>query len=49
VALTAFASEADRSQAIDAGYQVHLMKPVQASEIITTVAKLCGRIWTDPT
>jgi CheY-like chemotaxis protein len=40
VAVTAFASEADRRRALDAGYQVHLSKPIDASALIATVAAL---------
>jgi CheY-like chemotaxis protein len=40
VAVTAFASEADRRRALDAGYQVHLSKPIDPSALIATVAEL---------
>ncbi|HYB99852.1 MAG TPA: ATP-binding protein [Candidatus Limnocylindrales bacterium] len=38
VALTAFARSEDRTRAMLAGYQMHLSKPVEASELIATVA-----------
>jgi PAS domain S-box-containing protein len=43
VALTAFARSEDRTRAMMAGYQVHLAKPVEAEELIATVATLTGR------
>ena len=43
VALTAFARSEDRTRAMIAGYQVHLSKPVEAQELIATVASLTGR------
>src|SRR3954469_5725196 len=45
VALTAFARSEDRTRAMIAGYQVHLSKPVEAPELIATVASLTGRAW----
>jgi PAS domain S-box-containing protein len=43
IALTAFARSEDRTRAMMAGYQVHLSKPVEPSELIATVASLVGR------
>lgn len=43
VALTAFARLDDRTRAMLAGYQMHLAKPVDARELIVTVATLAGR------
>ena len=43
VALTAFARSEDRTRAMMAGYHVHLSKPVEAQELIATVASLTGR------
>jgi signal transduction histidine kinase/CheY-like chemotaxis protein len=40
VALTAFAQTEDRSQALSAGYQVHVPKPVEPAELIAIVADL---------
>ena len=40
VALTAFASDSDRSAAIAAGYQVHLAKPVRMKDLVSVVARL---------
>jgi CheY-like chemotaxis protein len=42
-ALTAFATTTDRAQALMAGYQAHLAKPVEPSELTTVVAALAGR------
>ncbi|WP_375502253.1 response regulator [uncultured Nostoc sp.] len=43
IALTAYAGEFDRTQALQAGFQQHLAKPIEPAEIVTTVARLCGR------
>jgi CheY-like chemotaxis protein len=39
-AVTAFASDADRRRALDAGFQVHLSKPVDPASLVATVAVL---------
>lgn len=44
IALTAFARSEDRSRAIRAGYQIHLSKPAEPSELVTVVASLAGRL-----
>ena len=44
IALTAFSRLEDRTQALLAGYQIHLTKPVDAAELLITVASLVGRI-----
>jgi PAS domain S-box-containing protein len=43
VALTAFTRSEDRAQAILAGYQAHITKPIQPNELVTTVAELAER------
>jgi PAS domain S-box-containing protein len=40
VALTAFARPEDRARALSAGYQSHLVKPVEPNELLATVAGL---------
>jgi CheY-like chemotaxis protein len=42
-ALTAFARAEDRTAALLAGYQMHLAKPVNPTELIAVVANLAGR------
>jgi CheY-like chemotaxis protein len=42
-ALTAYAHADDRGQAIAAGYQVHVAKPVEPAELVAVVASLAGR------
>jgi CheY-like chemotaxis protein len=42
-ALTAYAREEDRMQALAAGYQMHISKPIDASHLISMVATLAGR------
>lgn len=43
VALTAYARSDDRKQALLAGFQMHLPKPVEAAELATVIASLTGR------
>jgi CheY-like chemotaxis protein len=43
VALTAYARDDDRQQALEVGYQVHLAKPVDPAELVRVVATLAGR------
>lgn len=40
IALTAFAREEDRILALDAGFQMHVAKPVDPFELVAVVAKL---------
>jgi len=42
-ALTAYARDEDRARAIAAGYQMHISKPIAASQLVKMVAKLAGR------
>ena len=42
-AVTAYAAAEDRQRALEAGFQTHLAKPVDPSELVTTVAALAGR------
>jgi CheY-like chemotaxis protein len=42
-ALSAYARDEDRIQALAAGYQMHIPKPIGASQLVTMVAKLAGR------
>jgi len=43
IALTAYVRAEDRTKAILAGFQVHLTKPVEPAELISSVASLMGR------
>lgn len=43
VALTAYAREEDRMRSLSAGYQIHLAKPVEPSELIAVLAELAGQ------
>jgi PAS domain S-box-containing protein len=40
IALTAFAQEEDRERALQAGYQIHLTKPVNAERLLEVAARL---------
>jgi len=42
-ALTAYARDIDRRQALAAGYQMHIAKPIGATQLVTMVARLAGR------
>jgi signal transduction histidine kinase/ActR/RegA family two-component response regulator len=42
-ALTAFARNEDRQQALQAGFQLHLAKPIDAHTLVSAVATLGGR------
>jgi PAS domain S-box-containing protein len=44
IAMTAFARSEDRTRALRSGFQVHLTKPIEPSELIATVASVAGRI-----
>src|SRR5437870_8376986 len=41
VALTAYARDEDRSRALEAGFQTHVPKPVEPTELAAVVANLC--------
>jgi two-component system, chemotaxis family, CheB/CheR fusion protein len=43
-AITAYVSDRERQRAINAGFQVHLAKPVYPDQLIQMVANLTGRI-----
>ncbi|GAB1544625.1 hypothetical protein NUACC21_73010 [Scytonema sp. NUACC21] len=42
-ALTAYAREEDRIQALKAGFQTHLAKPIEPMQLITAIANLTGK------
>ena len=44
IALTAYARAEDRVQALRAGFQMHIAKPVEPAELVAVVANLTGRI-----
>jgi PAS domain S-box-containing protein len=44
IALTAYAGEIDKNQALAAGFQEHLAKPFDANCLVTTIARLTKRI-----
>jgi CheY-like chemotaxis protein len=43
IALTAYAGELNQQQALDAGFQRHVTKPVEPDELVKTIAALVGR------
>ena len=44
VALSAFARSEDRRRAMMCGFQTHVAKPVEPSELLAVVASLAGRV-----
>jgi len=44
VALTAYAREEDRARSLSAGFDAHVPKPVEPSELLSVVAGLAGRV-----
>lgn len=44
IALTAYARAEDRVRALRSGFQLHIAKPVESTELIAAVANLAGRI-----
>ena len=43
IALTAYARAEDQMQAIDAGFELHLCKPIEPQELLNAVARAIGR------
>ena len=43
VALTAYATDEDRSQALSAGFQVHVSKPIEPESFVSCLASVLGR------
>ncbi len=43
-AISAYVTEQEQQRAIDAGFQMHLAKPIELTQLVLMVAKLIGRI-----
>ncbi|MEP1080129.1 ATP-binding protein [Leptolyngbya sp. PL-A3] len=43
-AITAYVSDRERQQAIEAGFQIHMAKPIDSTQLIWMVANLGGRV-----
>ena len=43
-ALTAYARDDDRLEAIDAGFQIHAAKPIESAQLAAIVAALVDRV-----
>jgi CheY-like chemotaxis protein len=43
-ALTAYARSEDRMKVLQAGFQIHLAKPIEPAELVTTIAALAKRV-----
>ena len=43
IALTAYASPDDRAQALAAGFQIHLAKPIEPETLLSSIATAVGR------
>lgn len=48
IALTAYARSEDRMRAFAAGFQMHIPKPVEPDQLLTSVASLTGRLASEP-
>jgi signal transduction histidine kinase/DNA-binding response OmpR family regulator len=44
IAITAYAGDEDRLRALDAGFRMHLPKPVELYELLMSIASLTGRL-----
>jgi signal transduction histidine kinase/DNA-binding response OmpR family regulator len=44
IAITAYAGDEDRLRALDAGFRMHLPKPVELHELLMSIASLTGRL-----
>ena len=44
IALTAYATEEDRTQALSAGFQEHVTKPIEPQVLVKSIATLAGRM-----
>lgn len=42
-AFTAYARDEDRKRALDAGYQMHIAKPISSGQLVEMIARLAGR------
>ncbi|NJN88169.1 MAG: response regulator, partial [Leptolyngbyaceae cyanobacterium SL_7_1] len=40
IALTAYAGEVNQQEALDAGFQCHIAKPVEPNDLVTTIIHL---------
>jgi CheY-like chemotaxis protein len=43
VALTAYVRSEDRAKALDAGFQIHMGKPVEPAELVSVIERLVGK------
>ena len=43
IALTGYATAKDRERALDAGYQLHLAKPVEPDQLVNAIVRLIAR------
>ena len=43
-AFSAYARDEDRKRALDAGYQMHIAKPISSGQLVTMIARLAGRV-----
>ncbi|HEV8187246.1 MAG TPA: ATP-binding protein, partial [Pyrinomonadaceae bacterium] len=44
IAVTGYAGAVDESKALDAGYEVHLSKPIELNKLVTVIAKVSNRV-----
>lgn len=46
-AFTAYARDEDRQRALEAGYQMHITKPVSSGQLVAKIAELAGRAFNE--
>lgn len=44
IAVTGYAGAVDESKALDAGYEVHLSKPIELNKLVTVIAQVSNRV-----
>ena len=44
IAVTGYAGAVDESKALDAGYEVHLSKPIELNKLVSVIAKMSNRV-----
>jgi len=43
IALTAYATTEDRARVLNAGFQIHVAKPIEPEELVRSIATATGR------
>ena len=43
-AITAYVSDQERQQALNVGFQIHMAKPINPTQLVLMIANLAGRV-----